>query len=595
MDAMLQDLKYGVRTLLRSPGFAMVAVLTLALGIGANTAIFSVVDGVLLEPLPYSDADELVDVRERRIDGGGMSVAWPNFVDWRTENTVFESVSAYSSGSTTVLGGENPLTATVSPVSVDVWSVFGVRPIVGRLTVEADHVIGAEPVALVSETFWRNELGARPLEGLLLDMNGVRASVVGVLPSTFDFPMGTSIWQPLESLGAPSPSRTAHNWQVVGRLADGVPLERAREEMDALTLRVVQEEVDADPNFLAHGAVVQPLQERVVGSTRAPLLILLGAAGLVLLIACTNLASTMLARGATRSRELAVRSSLGAGRGRLVRQLVTESVILAFSGALAGVGLGWLLLELLRRVGPASLPRLQAVSIDGSVLLFTALIACLTAFLFGLYPALRLARGRPVDALRQGTRGNAVGGRGFAWTLLVGTEVALAVVLIVGSGLLVRSFRSILSVDPGFDASDVVTAPVSLSRIKYEEPSAHADFYRTAIEALEADPGIASAGVISTAPLQGYLPNGRMELDGNLEEHAIASYVVASAGAFEALDVPLLRGRLFQESDAPDAPHVAIVSESFAQENWPGEDPIGRSVTGGGMDNFWEDRVFGRG
>lgn len=592
VDAMMQDLKYGLRTILGSPGFALVAILTLALGIGANTAIFSVVDGVLLEPLPFADAEELVDVRERRNQGGTMSVAWANFTDWRQENAVFEDLFAYAAGPTTVLGGETPVTATVTNVSQGIWETLGVRPLQGRLTLPADHVPGSAPVVVVDEGFWRNQLGGRPIEELRLDLNGARASVVGVAPASFDFPVGSDVWQPLESNGPPSQSRTAHNWQVVARLADAVPLERADREMDALTRRIVQAEPEADPDFLAVGAAVRPLQDRIVGSARTPLLVLMGAAGLVLLIACTNLASTLLARGANRVRELAVRSSLGAGRNRIIRQLLTESLILAAAGAVAGVALGSVLVEALRRLGPTAVPRLQDVSVDGTVLAFAAALACLTALIFGLFPALRLVQGRPVGALRQGTRGNAVSGRGFAWTLLVGSEVALALVLLVGSGLLVRSFRSVLAVDTGFDASDVITTPVSLSRLEYEAPAEHADFYTRAVEELEADPGIRSAGVMSSIPMAGFHPNGRLELDGDLEKHAVALYIVASSGALEALDVPLLRGRLFEPTDGPDAPHVAIVSESFAEEYWPGQDPIGRSVSGGGMDNFYQTRPF---
>lgn len=594
MDKVMQDLRYGLRTLVRSPGFAFVAILTLALGIGANTAIFSVVDGVLLEPLPYADAHEIVDVRERRSQGGTMSVAWMNFVDWKEQSTVFEDVFAYNSGSTTVLGGERPVTTTVAPISVGIWSVFGVSPLEGRLTVPSDHVQGAAPVVVVSESFWRNELAGRPLEELRLDLNGVRATVVGVLPTSFDYPVGASVWQPAETLGPMSQSRTAHNWQVAGRLSDGVSIERAEEEIDQLTQRIVQSEPEADPDFLAVGAAVQPLQERLVGSARTPLLVLMGAAGLVLLIACTNLASTLLARGANRAREIAVRSSLGAGRERIILQLLTENLVLAGAGAVAGVGLGSVLVEALRRLGPTSVPRLQEVAVDGSVLVFAATIAGLTALLFGFFPAVRLAADRPVDALRQGTRGNARAGRGLAWTLLVGSEVALALVLLVGSGLLVQSFRRVLAVDPGFDASDVISTPVSLSRLKYETPAEHADFYRRAAAELEADPSVESAGVLSQVPLGGFgfVPNGRLELDGNLEKHAVGEYVVASTGALRALDVPLLRGRWFDERDTPDAPHVVIVSQAFADEYWPGEDPIGHSLTGGGMDNFWQQGRF---
>lgn len=592
MDALLQDLRYGFRTVMRSPGFAALAMLTLALGVGANSAIFSVVNGVLLRPLPYQDADELMVVAESRRQGGTMQVAWANFVDWHEQSSTFEGLFAHSSASTTVLGGESPLTAQVAAVSLDVWATFGVVPIAGRLTAPGDHVEGAPPVVVVSERFWRNELAGRPIEGMTLTLSGFQVSVVGVAPAEFDFPVGTAVWRPLELTGQ-STSRTAHNYQVVGRLAEGVSQARAQEEMDALTRRLVQAEPDAEnDDFLAVGAQVWPLQEQIVGSIRTPLLILLGAAGLVLLVACTNLASTLLARGAGRSREFAVRASLGAGQMRLVRQLLTESGVLALGGAVAGIAFAAALVAVLQRLGPGSVPRLAEVGVDGGVLGYTAVVSAATMLLFGLFPALRLSAGDGLDVLRSGSRGNAGGRRGAAWTILVGSEVALALVLLVGSGLLVRSFQTLLAEDGGFDASDVVSTPVTLSLVEYDEQAEHVAFYDQALAELASSPAISSAAVMSVVPLAGFFPNGRLELDGDLEKTAVAGYVVASTEAFDVFDVPLLRGRTFERTDDVGGPHVAIVSESFAQEYWPGENPIGRRVTGGGMDDFWESRDF---
>jgi putative ABC transport system permease protein len=592
VDELIQDLRYGLRTVLASPGFAIVAVITLALGIGANTTIFSVVHGVLLEPLPYDEPEELVWVRELRNQGGTMSPAYANFRDWHGESSSFSEIFVYTQGSTTVLGGDQPVTATVTNTSVDVWSALGAVPLHGRLTTDADHVQGTAPVVVVSEGFWRNELAARPLTELVLDLSGFSASVVGVVPSSFDFPAGTQIWLPMELL-APSESRTSHGYSVVGRLADGVSLPRATEEMHALTLRLVEREPDGDPDYLAAGAALIPLQEQLVGDARTPLLILLGAAGLVLLVACTNLASTLLARGSVRARELAVRASLGAGRSRIVRQLLTESGVLAGVGALMGVALAAGLLELLQRMGPDAVPRLDEVGLDGTVLGYTALITIGTVLLFGLFPALRLAKGDASDVLRAGSRGNAVGSRGAAWTVLVGSEVALALILLVGSGLLVRSFQTLLAEDAGFDASDVISTPIDLSLIAYPDPREHVAFHDRLLAELESTPGVAAAGLMSSLPLTGFLPNGRVELDGDLDNHAEAGgYVTVSPGAFEALDIPLLQGRNFDERDVAGQPHVVIVSESFAREYWPGESPLGHTVTGGGLDSFWQQRPF---
>ncbi len=590
MDAFMQDLRFGLRTLLRNPGFTAVAVLTLTLGIGANSAIFSVVHGVLLAPLPFEEPHELVVVEETGQRGGRMQVAWPNFIDWQAENSVLDGMFAYRPNTTTVLGGEDPHTAQITVTTLGLWSTMGVAPVAGRLTTQRDHRVGAADVAVVSERFWRNELGARPLESLTLEISGRIMQVVGVAPASFDFPRGTAVWYPLE-ITDPSTSRTAHNWQVVGRLSDDVPVETAREQLDALTRRIVAGEPQDDLDFLAAGASVQPLLDRLVGGSRQTLLLLLGAAGLVLLVACTNLASTLLARGANRAREFALRSSLGAQRGRVVRQLLTESILVAGAGAVAGLVLAAGLLQLVRRIAPLSIPRIETVSLSPAVLLYTAVIAIVTAVLFGLFPAIRLTREDAGTASRSGSRGNAMG-QGRAWTALVATEVALALVLVVGSGLLVRSFTTLLAEDTGFDASDVMTTTVMLSRITYPTGEDHTAFWLQALEELNAYPGISSAGVSTTIPMTGFLPNGRIELDGDLEKTAEASYVVGSEGLFEALDVEVTQGRGFLATDMPDRPHVAIVSESFAAEYWPGESPIGRTLTGGGMDEFWEERRF---
>lgn len=590
MDALVQDIRFGLRTLLRNPGFTAVAVLTLALGIGANSAIFSVVYGVLLAPLPFDEPAELVVIQETGQRGGRMQVAWPNFTDWRSENTVLDGIFAYRPNTTTVLGGDDPHTAQVTVTTLGIWSTMGAAPLMGRLTTEADHREGAPVVAVVSESFWRNALSARPLAELSIEMSGRVAQVVGVAPVGFDFPSGTDVWYALE-ITDPSTSRTAHNWQVVGRMSDGIPLPVAQEQLNSLTVRIVGAEPQDDLDFLAAGASVRPLLDQIVGGSRATLLLLLGAAGLVLLVACTNLASTLLARGANRSREFALRASLGAQRGRIVRQLLTESVLVAGGGAIAGLGLAAMLLGAVRRLGPVSIPRIDAVSLNPTVLAYTAVIAVATAVLFGLFPAMRLTREASGSALRSGSRGNALG-QGRAWTILVATEVALALVLVVGAGLLVRSFTTLLAEDTGFDGTDVMTSSVTLSNITYPDGAAHAAFWDQALAQLASTPGISSVGLTSSVPMAGFLPNGRIELDGDLENHAEATYVVVSEGTFDALDVPLVSGRSFSPTDTPDQPHVAIVSESFANQYWPGENPIGRTLTGGGMDRFWQERRF---
>ena len=585
MGDIVQDIRYAVRSLAKAPAFTLVALVTLGLGIGANTAIFSVVDGVLLRPLPYERPDELVAISEVSRSGGNMTAAWANFRDWRESARSFQAMAAYSAGTTTVVGGAEPAWATVARVSEDFFQVFPVVPVAGRLLQTGDHQEGAAATVVVSESFAREVLGGTEAVGTMLDVFGARAEVVGIVPRGFDFPAGTQVWGAI-----PQPqgnSRTAHNWRVVGRMRGDVTTEAAAQEVDVLMKRIAAGVVgEEDSDYLAAGARTIPLRERMVGDARRPLYFLLGAAAFVLLVACTNLASTLLARGTVRGQELAVRSSLGAGRGRLVRQLLTESGVLALGGSVVGVAMAAGVLKVLESAGRASVPRLEGVSLSGGVLLFTLATALVTAMAFGLLPALRSTEGDQALALRTGSRGNA-GFHGRTWGTLVATEVALALMLLVGSGLLMRSFVAVMSVDGGFDSGDVATTTVALNGVRYPEIQDHARFWDELLPRVEAAPGVAAAGLISSRPVSGGAPDGQLSLDGDPTKLGTGEYVVASAGTFAALDVPLLQGRLFQESDGPDAPHVVVVSRSFAQRYWPDEDPIGRQVSGGGMDNFW--------
>ncbi len=582
----MQDVRYALRSLARSPGFAVVALLTLALGIGANTAIFSVVHGVLMRPLPYPDADRLVTLAERNLRGGAMPVAWPNLRDWRAESESFEALAAYSPTSLTVVGGQEPLRVHGAPVSADFWRAVGVRPLAGRLTGPDDHREGAAGTVVITRALAQRLFGTSEVVGRSLDLPSVRATVVGVVEGAEAYPEGTELWYPAE-LTPPGDSRTAHNWSVVGRLADGVTLERASDDLDGLTRRILAGEPESDAEYLATGVVITPLRTAVVGDMTRPLWLLLGAAGFVLLVACTNLASTLLARGTARGREFAVRSSLGAGRSRLVRQLLTESAVLAVGGAALGLAVATLLLRAIRVVG-RDVPRMDEVGLALPVLAFTAAIAVATAVAFGLLPSLRLTDGEQADTLRGEARGTSRG-RTRIWSVLVATEVALAVVLLMGSGLLIRSFRQVLAQDPGIDADDVLVTGVALNGLRYPEPADQARFYQGLLPRLEALPGAAAAGIVSALPLQGGVPTGRVQLDGD-PSHDVDSpaYVVASAGAFEALDIPLVRGRLFDERDTPEAIHSVLVNQAFVDRFWPDVDPLGRQVSGGGMDNFWD-------
>ena len=589
IDALRQDLKYGLRTLRSSPGFAALATLTLALGIGANTALFSLVYGVLLKPLPYEDSERVVWVREHQPERGRtMPAAMANFLDWN-EARSFESMVAYGAWSQTIRGGELPYRSVTAQVTQEFASVLRIVPVSGRVFDPRDYDPGAEPVALISEDLWTREYGQSPLEQIRLEASGASRRVVGVLPSGFDFPSEAEIWVPVAD---DNTSRSAHNYSVIGRLTDGASMEQADAELDAIQSRVTSEVRGEDDEFIASAVTVLPLREQVASGSGRSLGLLFGAAGLVLLIGCANLASTLLARGATRSRELSVRQAMGAGRTRLVRQLLTESGLLATAGAIVGLVVAQGLLVGLKAAEGVTIPRLDEVGLDVRALAF-ALLACIaTGVLFGLLPAVRLSRTEPGQVLRSEDRGQGAGGGGKAWGPLVGAEVALAFILLAGSLLLIRSFQQVLNTERGFEVEGVMTADIDLDPVRYGESEPQIQFYRQLLSELEQRPGVDAAGIVTSVPLSGQLPNGRLELDGDLSKHATAGYAVASGDYFRAMGIPLLQGRTFDERDGPESGHVAIVSKAFADRYWPGEPAIGKQVTGGGMDEFWEERTF---
>ncbi len=589
VDALRQDLRYGLRILKSAPAFAALAILTLALGIGANTAIFSVVYGVLLKPLPYEESERIVWVREHQpARGRSMPIAMANFLDW-TEARSFEAIAAYGVWTQTVRGGEQPYRAVVAQVTEGFASVFRIAPLAGRLLDPRDYDAGAEPVVLIGEDLWTREYGRTPLEQIRLEMSGVSPRVVGVLPSGFDYPARAVIWTAAKD---DNTSRSAHNYSVVARLADDVTVAQADAELDALQSRITADVRGEDDEFIAEAVLIQPLRESVSSGSGRSLGLLFGAAGLVLLIGCANLASTLLARGSVRSRELSVRQAMGAGRSRLVRQLLTESGLLAATGALVGLAVAQGLLVVLKSAEGVSIPRLEDVALDVRALAFTAVASILTGLVFGLLPALRLSRAEPGQVLRSEDRSQGSGGGGNIWGPLVAAEVALAFVLLAGSFLLMRSFQSVLGAEKGFRVEGVMTADIDLDPARYAEPGDQIRFYEELLTNLNGRGDVSAAGIVTSVPLSGGLPNGRLELDGDLSKHATAGYAVASGSYFDAMGIPLLQGRTFDERDRPESGHVAIVSRSFADQYWPGESVIGKQVTGGGMDEFWEERPF---
>jgi len=592
LEGVMQDVKWAVRSLARTPGFTLVALLTLALGIGANTAIFSVVDGVLRQPLPYPEPDRLARVWERGQSGGRMDFSTPSFLDVQRGARTLEAAAAVRPATLTVVGGAEPLQVPSAFVSDGFWDVFPVPPVEGRLTRPAEHVEDATSVIVVSEALATRLFGtAAGAVDRTLEVSGTRAVIVGVVPSEFDYPGDARIWVPQEPFGV-NTSRTAHNEDVVVRLAEGVSLETAHDELDGIVRRGAERAIDDDPTYLPTGVVSASLLESETGDVRQPLVLLWAAAGFVLLVACTNLASTVLARGTSRHREVAVRASLGATRGRIVRQLLTESSILALAGGAAGVGVAWLMLGVMKPLGVGSLPRLDEVQLSGPVLLFAFALSIVTAIAFGLFPALRVAPDHTGSSLRtaqQGTHGDM-----RIWSGLIAAEVALALVLLVGSGLMMRSFVQVTAQDPGVDPTDVVTTPATLSGAEYDDFDARVRFWEAQLAALGRDPSLSAVGLMTAAPVQGFIPTGRIALDLPGNHINAPAYVVASEGAFDALDIPLLRGRMFGPEGDADAPHRVVVNQAFVEAFSPDREVLGRRVTGGGMDSFWssEPPVF---
>lgn len=583
-DDLRQDVRLGARLLRRSPGYTLAAIVTLALGIGANTAVFSLVDRVLLRPLSFQNADRLVTMFERHEQGWG-DFAYATYLELRDNVHSFDAIAQYGAANSTFVGKDRGMTVSTGWISRDFFKAFPLRPVVGRLPLPEEYVLGATPVAVVSHAFWRDQLGSPASLDSVRLRGDKELHVVGVLPPSFDFPVGTQVWEPME-LDEQAKSHTAHNWETIGLLAHGVTPQAAQRELGELLGRM---NTQYFPDFDAVGATVTPLQDAMTASSRTPLYLLLAASAILLLTACTNLASASLARGTARGTELSVRSALGATRGRLVRQLLTEAVILSLLGCAAGIGLAALTLKVLAPLAPPAL-HVTDVAIDTRVLVFAAAVAIVTALLFGLLPAMRLSDSGTGAVLRGGTRGTADGGRLRVWNVLVAAEVAMAVVLLSGSALLLRSFALVLRTDLGFSPEQVTATSVDLPQSTYDRSTGTIPaFHARAIAQLGTLPGVTAAGFVNVAPLRGTFPNGAMEVEGkpHLPRGAFtgsAVYRVIGGDYFAAMGIPLRRGRIFGSGDDAGGAPVVVVSESFAQEEWPGDDPIGKRLRPYGID-----------
>ena len=606
-DAMFQDLKYAARGLRKSPGFSATVILTLALGIGATTAIFSVVYGVLLRPLPYQNPDRLMAIFEVNQRGTHSSLAAPNFDDFRAQNHTFQTMARYNGGVASVLGPAGPTRAGVAFVTRDYFEVLGVRPVMGRSFAPDDARLGAAPVLLASYGYWKEYLAsARDLSPLKLRIQDRIYSVVGVLPEQFKFPEKTDLWLPSE-LDPANTSRTSHSYRALGRLRDGVTVAQASTDLAAIAERIAKQSAEQN-EYLLRSAAAVPLQASLTSKVRSPLYILLGAVGFLLLVACANVANFLLAQASKRARELAIRNALGAGRARLVRQFVTETLLLSALSGAVGLLIALGLLRALLALTPEDLPRLAEVTISWPVLAFTAAISFLAAIALGIFTAVRATSAAPGGTLVESGRGNVGTQRSQRiGRVIVVAQLAMTLALLTGAGLLGRSMLRVLSVDPGFRTDNVVTMDLQLPEPGDLKPDAaiafrthESQFVSALIQRFHAIPGVQQVAAVNAVPMDGGLADGMFllvspqENPKNYEEYGRlaqqperignADFCAASPEYFQALRIPLIRGRFFDQHDAFDAPHAAVITESLARLRWPGQDPLGRTIQFGNMD-----------
>jgi putative ABC transport system permease protein len=605
MQALWQDLRFGLRMMEKSPGFAAIAVLTLALGIGASTSIFSVADAVLFRPLPYPNPQQIVRVWEQAPNGRRMNLANSNFEDFRTQNSTFGSLADYEVSLSSVAGGSEPVRVNIAVVSSGFFPTLGVEAFRGRAFSADELRPHGTPAVIVSSRYWQQYLGGTTeLSKFHLAIDGRVYPVVGVMPAGFDFPDGVAAWIPSE-LSPESPTRTGHNWRGLGRVRDGVTVAQARANLSAIARRISDEYgKKVDLNDVA----VVPLADAIVGDVRTGLLTLLGAVALLLLVAGANVAGLLLARTSTRRKELAVRAALGAGRGRLIQQFLAESLVLSFAGGALGILIATWTVKALPAILPTNLPRQEGIAVNASVLLFALAATAAVAVALGLFSAWRAGAADLQEALCSGSRSytGSGGGERLRGSLVIG-EIAATLVILVGAGLLGRSFLRLISTSPGFRQENLVVMEFSLPvpldwSLSQAEIARQIHLTDELVARVRAIPGAESAGVAGALPvaagdnladggfliLNGQKPPanfddfGRMAQDPSILGRA--DYCVASEGYFRTVGISLLRGRIFGDEDDANSPHVAVISEALARQRWPNQDPIGQTIEFGNMD-----------
>ncbi len=585
LEQFLQDVRYGIRTMRRNPGFTAVAVTALALGIGANTAVFSVVNAVLLRPLAYADPNRLTTILRLGVD----PVSPANFLDWQKDNHVFSRMAAAEYFEPNLSDQSAPERVVGLHITHDMLPLLGVQPLLGRMFLPEEDDPGKEHEIILGYGLWQRSFsGDAGVVGKTVNLDGVPYTVMGIMPREFKF---APFWATKAQFWVPFPlkqlagDRGGNSLRVFARLRDGVSLEQARAEMAAITARMEQQYPGTNRDI-----VVMSLKEKVIGNVRPALLVLLGAVGFVLLIACANVAHMLLARSAARQKEIAVRSALGARRGRMLRQFLTESLLLALLGAASGLLVAFAGIRLLVALGPSDIPRVETVGFDIRVLLFVLAASVITGVVFGLAPAWQASRPVLNDALKDNARGSSEGIlRNRLRSALVASEFALALVLLIGAGLMVRSLTALLAIDPGFDPHHVLTMIVSVAGTHESDPNRRAAFFHEAMEKIGAQPGVESVSATNHLPLAGdlwvlgfYAEGKPLSKPG---ESASAAYRIMYPGYFKTMRIPFVRGRDVTQADNLASPNVVIVNEFMARQQWPGEDAIGKRIALGNLQN----------
>jgi predicted permease len=591
LETFLQDVRFALRMLRKNPGFTAVAVLTLALGIGANTAIFSVVFAVLLKPLPYAHPEQLVTVFEAQPQEGVMGNGWsyPNFAELRASNHVFSEMAGNQQHQLTLTDRGEPTVVNTAVVTPELFSVLGEKPLAGRTFLSEEGQPGAPAVVILSENLWRGSFGADPnIIGTSITLDKRSCTVVGIMPAGFRFPAISEeeqVWIPLAQdplFGSWIDRRGGHWLRVTARLKPGVSMAQAQAELDAFSQRLAKEFPAENDGWVIR---MIPLQEMMVENIRSALLVLLGSVGLVLLIACANIANLLLARATSRAREMAVRTALGAGRTRIVRQLLSETTVLGLLGGVAGIALAYWGVRGLSSLLPASVPRANEIGVDRFVLGFALLLSLLASCGFGLAPALFAANSNLQSSLREGGRTGESASRRRARNFLAAGEIALATVLLVAAGLLVRSFANLTSVRPGFDVQHVVKAEVSLPRFQCSTPQQWIAFSDELLARIQAQPGMRDSAMAVPLPITDGFINLAFDIPGTPPPSAstsrTANFVSASPDYFRIMGIPLLAGRFFDAHDNLSAPRVTMISEAFAKMYFPNQDPLGKHLSFG--------------